>query len=420
MPQITVAQKKEAIALFKHIALRTKTRGTTCMECGARFDVGLDIKLLVNRVETHCICPECKTKLEYLETRTRHFFDNDLFSVHTIYKGMQSLRYFEITRTSVYGDPSEYNFIEVVRVFITTQGKYALLAKLNAQSYYSHTYFSSSSQLEIRPLDDKYSIKCETWSGSKLIPEIYRNGFSGDLKKYYEARLFITLLSNNIMETFWKTNQFEMFDRFYNDQKRLDKVWPAIKICNRHNYVISDWYIWLDYIQFLIYFKKDITNPFYACPKKLKQVHDLWMNRKKKIDIIHDREARLKKLEQQEAKFKVQKSKYLDMEFTDGTIIVKPLQSVNEYYEMGVFMHHCIYNNEYFAKNNTLILTANVNDVPMETVEIDLKDRTVIQSRGKLNENTPYHNRIIELVNNNIKLKSNDTKSRTRKARQLA
>jgi hypothetical protein len=332
---------------------------------------------------------------------------------------MQSLRYFEITRTSVYGDPAEYNFVEVVRVFITPQGKYALLAKLNAQSYYSHTYFSLSSQLEIRPLYDKYSIKCETWSGSKLIPEIYRNGFSGDLKKYYEARLFITLLSNNIMETFWKTNQFEMFDRFYNDQKGLDKVWPAIKICNRHKYVIKDWYNWIDYIKILIWFKKDITNPYYVCPKDLQFSHDRYLAKKKKIEAQISIQKRLEQIEIENAKYVSNKKKYLDIEIKDNDIVIIPIQTVHDFYTLGEVMHHCIYSMKYYEKKDCLIFQAYLKEYPLETVEVSLPDKKIIQCRGKFNKDTEYHKTIIDLVSNYFKQQKNDSKRSSRKSRQL-
>lgn len=38
----------------------------------------------------------------------------------------------------------------------------------------------------------------------------------------------------------------------------------------------------------------------------------------------------------------------------------------------------------------------------IETVEVNTKTFQVVQSRGVCNQNTPYHNEIINLVNNNM------------------
>jgi hypothetical protein len=45
-----------------------------------------------------------------------------------------------------------------------------------------------------------------------------------------------------------------------------------------------------------------------------------------------------------------------------------------------------------------------VSSVFKETVELSLQTFNVIQSRGKYNKLSPYHNDIIELVNSNSKL----------------
>lgn len=420
LPDITVNQKKEIVALFKHQAIRTKTKGTTCLECGHTFDLGKDNSLLIHSIQTNCKCPKCKTKLEIIDTRKRQFFATDLFSVHTIYNGMQVLRYFENTQTCIYSQPAMYRFVEVVRVFITPQGKHALLARLSNMSYFANTYFNLSSQLEIRPLQNKYLIKCETWSKSELIPEIYRNGFSGDLKDYYEVELFITLLSNNIMETFWKTNQFDLFNIFLKYPKDLNIVWPALKICKRHNYKIKDMHNWIDYIKMLVYFKKDISNPYYACPSDLSYAHDKYLAKKKKVEAKKTLQERLKKIELENNKYIAEKKKYLDIEIKSNDIVITPIQSVHDFYMLGEIMHHCIYSMKYYEKKESLILQSYKDEHPLETIQVELPSMKILQCRGKLNQNTEYHKTIIQLVNNYFKQQKHESKRSTKKSRQLA
>ena len=66
--------------------------------------------------------------------------------------------------------------------------------------------------------------------------------------------------------------------------------------------------------------------------------------------------------------------------------------------------HHCVFSNSYHLKPDSLIMSASVNGKKTETVEVNLKTFTVVQSRGKFNKNTAYHDRIISLVNKNMHL----------------
>ena len=98
------------------------------------------------------------------------------------------------------------------------------------------------------------------------------------------------------------------------------------------------------------------------------------------------------------------KAAFLNLVLTDGLIIVKVLQSVDEFYEEGKAMHHCVYTNEYYNQDNTLILSARIDGKRIETVELSLDTFKVVQSRGVCNSNTEYHDRIINLVESNAEL----------------
>ena len=72
--------------------------------------------------------------------------------------------------------------------------------------------------------------------------------------------------------------------------------------------------------------------------------------------------------------------------------------------EEGRAMHHCVFNGEYYLKENSLILSATIDGKRIETIEISLKTLKVVQSRGVCNKNTEYHDQIINLVNKNKRL----------------
>ncbi len=65
-------------------------------------------------------------------------------------------------------------------------------------------------------------------------------------------------------------------------------------------------------------------------------------------------------------------------------------------------LHHCLFANNYHLKPNTLVLSARIDDTPIETIEISLEKFKVLQSRGKYNSETEYHKRILKLVNKNM------------------
>ena len=79
------------------------------------------------------------------------------------------------------------------------------------------------------------------------------------------------------------------------------------------------------------------------------------------------------------------------------------LESVQEYIEEGQALHHCVFSNEYHLKEKSLILSARIEGKRVETIELSLETMEVLQSRGLMNQNTEYHERIIELVHQNIK-----------------
>ena len=67
-------------------------------------------------------------------------------------------------------------------------------------------------------------------------------------------------------------------------------------------------------------------------------------------------------------------------------------------------MHHCVFTNKYYRKSESLILTARIGNKRIETVEVNLKTLSIVQSRGVCNNNTEYHERIIGLVKKNMNL----------------
>ena len=67
-------------------------------------------------------------------------------------------------------------------------------------------------------------------------------------------------------------------------------------------------------------------------------------------------------------------------------------------------MHHCVFTNEYYRRDDSLILSASIDGQRLETVEVSLSRLEVAQSRGVCNKQTEYHDKIVRLVNDNMPL----------------
>ena len=104
-----------------------------------------------------------------------------------------------------------------------------------------------------------------------------------------------------------------------------------------------------------------------------------------------------------EKKYKAMKEKYFDLTISNQRIIIKVLRSVAEFLEEGTEMHHCVFTNGYYKRENCLILSAKDNNGKrIETIEVNLKNFNIEQSRGVCNSQTKLHNEIVSLVNDNM------------------
>ena len=183
----------------------------------------------------------------------------------------------------------------------------------------------------------------------------------------------------------------------------IDQYWAAYKIALRKHYNIIDIALWCDYVDMLRRLGKDIHSPKYVCPENLQESHD---TAQRKLQIKQDKEAetrRRQKAIENEERFQALKAPFFGITFTDGTIEVRVLESVAEYMEEGKALHHCVFTNEYYFKKQSLILSARIDGKRIETIEVSLETMKVIQCRGLQNKNTEYHDRIIDLVNRNIR-----------------
>lgn len=399
LPKITATQQRWAEKnCFEHYARKTQKGIVSCLECGGEWT---DKHLTAEKT----VCPHCGMELTVKETRAYKFKQVEYLCIVTKCADFQVLRFFYIESNTRKGESAYYFCREVVQRWITPNGKFATMAMLRPLFGF-YDYWQWSSELEIRPEKELYDImpSC-TYPRMNLLPEVKRNGFRGEFYNLTPFEMFHTLLTENKAETLLKTGQTALLRHFVRSHSRsIDRYWSSIRIAIRNGYNVEDGSIWSDYIDLLSFFGKDTNSPKYICPDDLHREHDRYVAKKQAHYEKERQEQQRQKARENEERFREMKAKYFGIAFSDGAIEVRVLESVDEFYEEGKAMHHCVFTGDYFLRPDSLVFSATINGKRIETIEVSLKTLKVIQSRGVCNSNTEHHNRIINLVNKNKNL----------------
>ncbi len=368
-----------------------------CERCGHVFEID-------NPTHSQIIgevCPECGRELKVELSRCRKKRRDSSFSVIITYKGFQVLRFFEATIHAQKGVPAEVYLNELFQNWIAPDGRDVVVGRsLEAVNYnlrftYSPFEVRESSHPEAYAMEGIY-----LYPRMSIIPELRLRGWVPDWKVRTVAhyRFMKALLTYPKVETLIKAGQYTLAENAA-QYGIPDDIWPSVRICIRRGYIVKDASMWRDMVSILVHLGKDVRNHVYVCPANLKEAHDKWDARLKEIEARKEREAMLRDLAEKDSVYKARMSSVLGITLSDGNLTIIPLQSVTEFYEEGKVMHHCVYNAEYYKRPHCLIMTARVDGERMETVEVDTRSGAVIQSRGKFNKNTTWHDAIVSLVN---------------------
>lgn len=387
---------------FAPIAFRTK-KTTHCMECGHSFTTDGTI--------THC--PLCGIKLNYLDTRKQKDSFIEYFCIVNKVSDMMVLRMFIIYKHLRVNSVPYHLIVEVVQNWITPSGDDKIMARKMA---YMNDNWNLCSKIEIRrPRNtftyynaDKYMIHpIAVYPHKCTLPILKRNGFKGDFHDIAPLRFIKELIHNTQFETLLKAKQYDLLKRAHRHIPLI--IWNAIKICIRNNYIVKDATMWWDYVDMLITTGKDTHNAKYVCPVNLKKEHDkLVAKRRAREDRERAERNRiqyekdLKNIALAEDEYQRQKKQFLDILISDGEVEISTLKTVEEFKKEGDLLHHCVFTNQYYKKEDSLILSARKDDKKLETVEVSLRDMRIVQCQGLYNKNTPYHDKIINLITKNI------------------
>ena len=395
---ITKTQTKWAFReCIAHFAYRLPKGRTTCMDCGHGW--------LMEKPTQTCTCPHCGARLQVKETYGRKLQLKQYFTVLTTCGAYQVLRMFLMIVGMEKGCKAQYEILEIGQHWWNGQGRKVVVGIQRTWGYYVDT-FSFYSPMAVRNDNEAYRyVACAPiYPKFKVTDTLRRNGFKDDFHQIAPIDLISALLADSRAETLIKAGRIDDLRYFLNSTRAFEAYWQSYKIAVRNGYEIKDISLWCDYVDMLLHLGKDTRSPKYLCPIDLTAEHD-----RRQAELCRQREReeierkRMRAMEN-EKRFRELKSKFFGICFTDGTIQVRVLESVQEHLEEGVALHHCVFSNGYYLKEDSLILSATIEGKRIETIEVSLQTLKVVQSRGVCNKNTEYHEQIVNLVNSNSKL----------------
>lgn len=212
-----------------------------------------------------------------------------------------------------------------------------------------------------------------------------------------------------------KAGAVRLYDKFCGrDDYKVRSNWESIRIALRHRYHtrIRDWGMYFDYIKLLRKNGKDLHNPHYICPQSLKAAHDeiLKIEERRQDRVRRERERqeaiRLAEKLSEDGKTNVEyierMGKVLGVIVKSKDITLKPLQNIQEFFDEGSTLNHCVFRNGYYRHKDCLIIGARVKGKRTETIEVDMKEWKIVQCRGKHNQPSKYHTQIMRLMNANM------------------
>lgn len=399
--------------VISYYAYSTKKR-SICSHCGNTFD-----NEGYSDGET-IICPHCHTKL--VNKPTRKIKDHETYITQQLLTQgeYQVIRtYFSEVYTRVGRKVSIYH--QHVYDWYVSETKRSFLFSVPLCMYYyrcSNPFSSGAMRLS---KNASYEMR-QGWYIDAIIPRkqvqpwAKRLGFGKQILKIDNYDLLSSLMTNPHIETLLKAKQYSLM-KYY--MARGDAFWNSVKIALRHGFEfgeVKDVETWMDYLHMLSSEGKDILNPAYICPEDLTKAHnDLVRIRNERAErerLARNREMEIQE-EQKRAKLIGQDSNeskllaehiknIINWSVASGDIVIEPLKSIQEFFDEGKEMHHCVFGAEYFKKDSSIILSAKVSGSRTETIEISTRDFSIVQCRGRFNHDSEYHEQIMSLMSKNI------------------
>jgi len=357
-----------------------------CSECGAQIGVA-----------TQKECPVCHAKwtAETKEDTRRweRFYHMELEAKGDI----QLTRIYRVERHTRLGHETERDVWEVERIMYAPDGRRCVFTIGFSTMGYYYDAFSRWGDMKLRhehsqmtySATNRYNLDMTSFHIRSLTKQWQYKDIPALLEDFKGDTGVLKIIAHPWAETLRKTGHERLFRYLVKDLRKLTKVQvQAINICNRNHYLPSDYGIWLDYLGMLQELHLDTHNAHYVCPKDLMGAHDKMLTRLNRNKDRQRIEQKLLAISDDERKSYVKRmGGLLNVRLTGQNLSVHPLQSVDEFADEGIHMHHCVFDNGYYKRANVVILSARDGEGHrLATVEYNLVSKSIMQCRSAGNK----------------------------------
>lgn len=478
--------------ILPHLAYWHNNKKVVCMDCGKTFSplllgeqklfqLPLPTPSVVKDGET-IVCPHCGAELEVKHCRKTTIDDYLTMAVEETVNGIKVKRVFEtfhyksISYAQHFTDAKKTHWNEVMRIWTDPDdihNRLVATTSLNLMNYSCRSPWARSSDVVIRrpssPGTNRYYIEQDYESVEEIPVYCERHididyqlatlrAIQAELKgriilhrcveRIFEVPMIESLVKagRTKMAAFIANASFGKKYRYNHDARctisvHLSDYITAAKICIRNDYHPADLIVFFDYIDNLVFDRKDIHNAHYVCAPDLLAAHTILLERQRReherelarqraereerdrrwreelarrdaewrrahAAEIAERERRAAMTEEQrmaedDEKYKHDKQMYLGIAFGEDKehLQFHVLGSVEEFQDEGKHMHHCVFSNGYYRNADSLILSCRDKDGKrVATIEINLRSMSIVQTRAACNK-VPEH---LALINDTI------------------
>lgn len=400
-------------------AYSKKRRIVWCQNCGRVERLPADAEIIRNWY----VCAGCGSTLKLYEEGKTHPKVKTCtheFIVARVHRGWQVFESVDLERTVVLGEAPEYRLARRYAIWINGRGKEVIATLSYARGCTGFRWLPERGWTIGRHngmasgyyvYDDMFDISGMRFApGGRYLPELRRRGYRPGMKAVEHlsaSSLCSALLKSSVAETLLKARRWALLEVVVTEGKGnpVERFWPSVKIALRHGMryeTKADVGLWLDYLSGLHNEGRDMRSPKWLLPEDLHLAHAAQVRRATAIRDAENLNRQLDDDSEFETKLERLTARVAGVVIEDGDISIAPLTSIRDFYEEGKALHHCVFSMGYYKHDDCLIFGARVGGKRTETIEVSLKDFSIVQCRGANNMDSQFHKRIMSLMDESL------------------
>lgn len=414
LPRLSPAQREWIASDVVGNRVFTAGKKCWCAKCGGGWEEKIDAGA------NEAVCPHCGARGGIHRGRNTTWKGMEYIQFLQVHRGWQVIKYMLIRWEARRGENIKIYDMDIIQKWCQPGRPMITLGTgLTFAPYWrSIPYSLWGSGLVIKYPSYFYTewMECKAYPRMSLLPVYVKHlGKRPSFGEYTAPDLLGNIYGNPYLERLYKAGETKQLKELLDHVELVNRYWPSIRVAIRHGYTPEHWNDYFEHLRALKYLRYDMRSPKYVAPENFGELHDLVMRQyRNKLDAAEERRRQREELrqamwrEQQEQRrregaksFAKRIAKFAGLHLEDGDIVITPLMDITAFKDEGNAMHHCVFTNSYYTREDSLILSARMKDggERVETVEVSLRQWAIVQSRGIYNSTTERHDEICSLVN---------------------